>query len=118
MEAVSVGAVLSDYQRVRVENVCARLGLTSLGYLWCYDQMDLLKEMISCHMEAVMVKVACMGKSTYMGKGTCMGKATCMGNSTCMGKGTCMGKVTCMSEKARHPKSSTGALGNVLVHAC
>ena len=37
-EAVSVGAILSDYQRVRVESVCTRLGLTSLAFLWRRDQ--------------------------------------------------------------------------------
>lgn len=34
IEALASGAVLSTYQRTRVESVCARLGLTSLGYLW------------------------------------------------------------------------------------
>ncbi|XP_037086605.1 diphthine--ammonia ligase-like [Pollicipes pollicipes] len=60
-EAVSVGAILSDYQRVRVENVCSRLGLTSLAYLWRRDQAELLQEMISCQVHAVLVKVAALG---------------------------------------------------------
>lgn len=34
VQAVSCGAILSDYQRNRVENVCTRLKLTSLAYLW------------------------------------------------------------------------------------
>ena len=38
-EAVSVGAILSDYQRVRVEGVCARLNLVSLAFLWRRDQV-------------------------------------------------------------------------------
>ena len=33
--AVSSGAIASDYQRLRVENVCARLGLVSLAYVRC-----------------------------------------------------------------------------------
>jgi diphthamide synthase (EF-2-diphthine--ammonia ligase) len=37
-EGVSVGAILSDYQRVRVESVCIRLGLTPLAFLWRRDQ--------------------------------------------------------------------------------
>ncbi|XP_067943459.1 uncharacterized protein [Watersipora subatra] len=61
IQGVSVGAVLSDYQRVRVENVCCRLGLTSLGYLWSCNQTELLTEMLACQVEAVLVKVACIG---------------------------------------------------------
>lgn len=34
MEAVASGAVLSTYQRTRVESVCGRLGLQSLAFLW------------------------------------------------------------------------------------
>ncbi len=45
---VSVGAILSSYQRVRVEDVCRRLSLTSLSYLWQRDQVELLAEMIAC----------------------------------------------------------------------
>jgi diphthine-ammonia ligase len=37
-KGVSVGAILSDYQRVRVESVCIRLGLTPLAFLWRRDQ--------------------------------------------------------------------------------
>ena len=59
--AVSVGAILSDYQRVRVENVCGRLGLTVLAFLWQRDQAELLAEMVSVGLEAVLVKVACLG---------------------------------------------------------
>jgi diphthine-ammonia ligase len=58
-EAVSSGAILSTYQRVRVENVCGRLGLKSLGYLWRKaSQKQLLDEMIKDGIEAVLVRVA------------------------------------------------------------
>ena len=60
---VAVGAILSDYQRIRVESVCLRLGLTPLAYLWRRDQSELLEEMISAGMESVLVKVACLGLS-------------------------------------------------------
>merc|ERR1719318_826658 len=56
--AVSVGAILSDYQRVRVESVCTRLGLTCLAYLWRREQDFLLKEMIDSGIEAILIKVA------------------------------------------------------------
>lgn len=61
IEAVAVGAVLSDYQRVRVENVCSRLGIVALAYLWRRDQEELLQEMIDCNIKAIIVKVAALG---------------------------------------------------------
>lgn len=60
-DAVASGAILSDYQRTRVEHVCQRLGVTSLCYLWQRDQRELLHEMIECRVHAVLVKVACLG---------------------------------------------------------
>ncbi|CAG8775738.1 7843_t:CDS:2, partial [Acaulospora morrowiae] len=65
----SAGAILSNYQRVRVENVCNRLGLMSLAYLWRRDQKELLSEMISSGINAILIKVAAIGlKSTHLGK--------------------------------------------------
>ncbi|XP_065095413.1 uncharacterized protein LOC135717338 [Ochlerotatus camptorhynchus] len=61
VEAVAVGAILSDYQRVRVENVCNRLQLISLAYLWRRDQTELLQEMIECQVYAIIIKVAALG---------------------------------------------------------
>lgn len=40
---------------------CSRLGLSSLAYLWRRDQQELLSEMISSGIEAVLIKVAAMG---------------------------------------------------------
>ena len=57
VEAVCVGAILSDYQRVRVENVCLRLGLTPLAFLWRRDQAELLQEMVDTGMESILIKV-------------------------------------------------------------
>ncbi|XP_066550415.1 diphthine--ammonia ligase isoform X2 [Amia ocellicauda] len=61
VEAVSVGAILSDYQRVRVENVCKRLSLQPLAYLWHRNQEVLLREMISSQIHALIIKVAAFG---------------------------------------------------------
>ncbi|XP_025021392.1 diphthine--ammonia ligase isoform X2 [Python bivittatus] len=61
VEAVSVGAILSDYQRVRVENVCKRLALQPLAYLWRQNQDTLLKEIISLKVQAIIIKVAAFG---------------------------------------------------------
>lgn len=57
IEAVAVGAILSDYQRIRVENVCGRLNLVSLAYLWRRDQTELIQEMINCQVYAIIIKV-------------------------------------------------------------
>lgn len=57
VQAVSVGAILSDYQRVRVENVCARLGLACFAFLWRRSQCELLDEIIACGLHAIVTKV-------------------------------------------------------------
>lgn len=61
IEGVSVGAILSDYQRGRVENVCKRLNLQPLAYLWQRNQEDLLREMIASNIKAIIIKVAALG---------------------------------------------------------
>ncbi|XP_054944310.1 diphthine--ammonia ligase isoform X3 [Physeter macrocephalus] len=60
VEGISVGAILSDYQHVRVENVCKRLNLQPLAYLWQRNQEDLLREMISSNVQAIIIKVAAL----------------------------------------------------------
>jgi len=61
VDAVSCGAILSSYQRLRVESVCARLQLKSLAYMWQRDQVELLNEMIACNLNAILIKVASFG---------------------------------------------------------
>ncbi|KZT12538.1 uncharacterized protein LAESUDRAFT_638886 [Laetiporus sulphureus 93-53] len=69
IQGVAIGAILSNYQRVRMEHVCRRLGLTPLCYLWQRDQIELLSEMIEAGMEAVLIKVAGVGlKPEHLGK--------------------------------------------------
>ena len=38
VRGVSAGAILSSYQKVRVEDVCRRLNLTPLCFLWEKEQ--------------------------------------------------------------------------------
>lgn len=61
VEAVSSGAIHSAYQKNRVENVCSRLGLTSLAYLWGQDQSVLLDKIIHANIHAIIVKTAVIG---------------------------------------------------------
>ncbi|CDW88436.1 UNKNOWN [Stylonychia lemnae] len=56
-------------KRLRVENVCQRLGLVSLAYLWLKDQSELLEEMIENEMDARIIKICSMGlKPSHLGK--------------------------------------------------
>ncbi|KAI9818068.1 MAG: hypothetical protein M1827_000692 [Pycnora praestabilis] len=65
--AVSTGAILSDYQRTRVESVATRLGLVSLSYLWQYPNLppnsetSLLDHMATVRQESRIIKVASGG---------------------------------------------------------
>lgn len=60
-KAISTGAILSTYQRTRIESVCERLGLTSLSYLWQRKQEEILEEMDVVGLDARIVKVAAVG---------------------------------------------------------
>lgn len=65
--AVSTGAILSTYQRTRVENVALRLGLTPLSFLWQYPflppylQSSLLMDMHAVGQDSRIIKVASGG---------------------------------------------------------
>ncbi|KAF2034707.1 meiotically up-regulated gene 71 protein [Setomelanomma holmii] len=65
--AVSTGAILSTYQRTRVESVALRLSLTPLSFLWQYpllppySQSSLLHDMASVGQYAVIIKTASGG---------------------------------------------------------
>ncbi|KAB8199661.1 hypothetical protein BDV34DRAFT_231021 [Aspergillus parasiticus] len=73
-DAVCAGAILSTYQRTRIENVAFRLGLTPLSWLWHYPvlpapveregvvtQAGLLEDMAGVGCEARIIKVASGG---------------------------------------------------------
>lgn len=76
-DAVSAGAILSTYQRTRIENVAARLGLVPLAWLWMYpvlpppaartadpmavSEAGLLEDMAGCGCDARIIKVASGG---------------------------------------------------------
>ncbi|KAF2090503.1 adenine nucleotide alpha hydrolases-like protein, partial [Saccharata proteae CBS 121410] len=65
--AVSTGAILSTYQRTRVESVALRLGLTPLSYLWQYPYLppytesSLLHDMAAVGQDSRIIKVASGG---------------------------------------------------------
>lgn len=63
VDAVSAGAILSNYQRVRVEHVALRpeLQLQPLAFLWMRDQTSLLSEMVQSGLVAMVIKCAGIG---------------------------------------------------------
>lgn len=67
VNAVCTGAILSDYQRTRVESVAIRLGLVPLSYLWQFPflpphvETSLLDDMASVGQDARIIKVASGG---------------------------------------------------------
>jgi len=74
VNAVSTGAILSTYQRSRVESVALRLGLTPLSYLWQYPYLppysdaSLLEDMNEMGQKALIIKVASGGlDSSFLG---------------------------------------------------
>lgn len=63
VQGVSSGAINSTYQKNRVENLCERLGMTSLAVLWEIEQKALLDSMIDGGMYSILIKVASYGLS-------------------------------------------------------
>lgn len=65
--AVSTGAILSTYQRTRIESIALRLGLVPLSFLWQYPvlplgtQVSLLQDMRTAGLDARIIKVASGG---------------------------------------------------------
>lgn len=65
--ALSTGAILSTYQRTRIESIALRLGLTPLSYLWQYpflpghSDITLLQDMSAIKLDARIIKVASGG---------------------------------------------------------
>ncbi|KAF2666016.1 adenine nucleotide alpha hydrolases-like protein [Microthyrium microscopicum] len=73
--AVSTGAILSTYQRMRVESVAIRLKLTPLSFLWQYPYLSphrdasLLEDMHTVAQDARIIKVASGGlDETFLNK--------------------------------------------------
>ena len=61
IQAVSSGAINSTYQKLRVENVCGRLGLKSIAPLWKREPEQLMRDMIRWGMKAILVRVCADG---------------------------------------------------------
>ncbi len=63
VEGIVSGAVASNYQKTRIENVCRQLRLQSIMPLWHKDEMDILKRILELKFRAIIVGVSAHGFS-------------------------------------------------------
>ncbi|KAG5502758.1 hypothetical protein JKF63_04525 [Porcisia hertigi] len=61
VQGLTSGAILSNYQRNRVEFICDRLGLESLAYLWMRQPGEILDMAHALNVQAILVKTASIG---------------------------------------------------------
>jgi ABC transporter with metal-binding/Fe-S-binding domain ATP-binding protein len=69
VDGLVTGAIASNYQRSRIDSLCAALGLEHVAPLWGRDTGELLDEMISAGLIIVVTAIAAMGlDSTWLGR--------------------------------------------------
>jgi diphthine-ammonia ligase len=68
-EAVVSGAVASEYQRTRLDNICEEVGLKSFAPLWRKNQEQLVKEQIDSGFEIIVTACSALGlDANWLGK--------------------------------------------------
>jgi len=69
VDAVVSGAISSQYQKKRIDNVCSELGLKSIAPLWHQDPRKLLDELLKLKIETIIVGVYAFGfTSNWLGR--------------------------------------------------
>ena len=58
IDGVVTGAVASNYQKTRIDDICDRLGLKSIAPLWGGNNADMLREIVSSGFRIIIVAVA------------------------------------------------------------
>jgi len=61
VDAVYSGALYSEYQRSRIDEVCRRLGLKSVAPLWHRDPIDYMEEVVDLGFRVMVTAVAAEG---------------------------------------------------------
>jgi predicted ATP pyrophosphatase (TIGR00289 family) len=61
VEGVVSGAVLSSYQKERIDRICNELGIKSVAPLWHQDLLDIMKELIALRFNVIIVGVYAYG---------------------------------------------------------
>lgn len=69
VEGVVTGAVLSLYQKERIDRLCDELGIKSVAPLWYHDPLDIMNELIRLKFRVIMVGVYAYGlDQTWLGR--------------------------------------------------
>jgi ABC transporter with metal-binding/Fe-S-binding domain ATP-binding protein len=69
IEGIATGAIASNYQKSRVEKLCAALGLKPLSPLWGMPELGLLAEILSLKFEVYFTSVSAEGlDKEWLGK--------------------------------------------------
>jgi predicted ATP pyrophosphatase (TIGR00289 family) len=69
VDGVVTGAIASTYQKQRIDNICAELGIASVAPLWHQEPLDLMKELIEKKFKVILVGVSAHGlDQTWLGK--------------------------------------------------
>ena len=61
VDAIVSGAIASNYQRERIENICKKLSLKSITPLWHKDEIEYWNELFENNFEIMMIGVASDG---------------------------------------------------------
>jgi diphthine-ammonia ligase len=69
VDAIVTGAIFSQYQKKRVDKICQELSLKHISPLWHEAPLELLKEIVTLKMEAIIVGVYAYGfDETWLGR--------------------------------------------------
>jgi diphthine-ammonia ligase len=69
IDTVISGALASEYQRTRIDNVCEKLGLKSITPLWHKNQLQLIKEQIESGFQIIITACNALGlDEKWLGK--------------------------------------------------
>ena len=67
-EGLVSGALYSEYQKKRIDNICKELGIKSLAPLWHRDAEEYLKELVKAGFEVIITAIAAEGlDKSYLG---------------------------------------------------
>ena len=69
VDGVVTGAVLSSYQKERIDRLCDELGTKSVAPLWHQDPLEILRELIDLKFKVIIVGVYAYGlDQTWLGR--------------------------------------------------
>jgi predicted ATP pyrophosphatase (TIGR00289 family) len=61
VDAIVSGAIASNYQKTRIENVCKQLGLKCIAPLWHRNPLDILNEIVDLKFDVIITGVCAYG---------------------------------------------------------